>query len=321
MSKAAKVWLIIAGCCVVTGIIIFTAFAASGFDFRNIKAQECITNEYSFKERFNGIDINVDTTEIILAASTDKECKVVCTETEKNKHTVEIEDRILKISSHDNEEWYERLFNFGVNKMSVTVYLPEKEYEFLTVYDHTGDVTVPTGFTFEIMGIMSDTSDVNCSADVKGAALIALSTGDLNLTGAKAGELKITATTGDVDICSTEVKGNTEIKTTTGNQRINGLTCSELSAESSTGNYKLSGLIASGKLELRSTTGNIELDGCDGKDITIKTTTGNVNGSLLSEKVFSTESATGNISVPKTASGGKCEITTTTGNINIDIKK
>ena len=51
----------------------------------------------------------------------------------------------------------------------------------------------------------------------------------------------------------------------------------------------------------------------------VETDTGDVTGSLLSDKVFITKSDTGSIDVPKTVTGGKCEITTDTGDIKIEI--
>ena len=49
------------------------------------------------------------------------------------------------------------------------------------------------------------------------------------------------------------------------------------------------------------------------------TDTGEVKGTLRSEKIFFTESDTGKISVPKSVTGGRCEITTDTGDIEIEI--
>ena len=68
-------------------------------------------------------------------------------------------------------------------------------------------------------------------------------------------------------------------------------------------------------------TGDITFDKCDASDIYIKTSTGDVKGTLLTEKVFYTQTSTGNIDVPKTVNGGRCEITTSTGNIKINIQK
>ena len=51
----------------------------------------------------------------------------------------------------------------------------------------------------------------------------------------------------------------------------------------------------------------------------MKTDTGDVTGSLLSDKIFFAESDVGSVDVPKTTTGGVCEIRTDTGKIAITI--
>lgn len=50
-------------------------------------------------------------------------------------------------------------------------------------------------------------------------------------------------------------------------------------------------------------------------------TSGSVKGTLLSDKIFLTDSGSGSIRVPRSTEGGTCEITTTSGSIRIDIAK
>ena len=71
---------------------------------------------------------------------------------------------------------------------------------------------------------------------------------------------------------------------------------------------------------IKNITGDIIFENSDAAQIFVKTDTGNVMGSLVSEKVFITETKTGDVKVPQTTTGGKCEITTNTGNIAIDIQ-
>ena len=97
--------------------------------------------------------------------------------------------------------------------------------------------------------------------------------------------------------------------------------CETLSTKTNTGNTVLTNVIAQSKLSLKSDTGNVKLQGCDGGEIYITTDTGNISGSLLSEKVFIARSDTGRIHVPNTITGGRCEITTDTGDIRITIGK
>ena len=80
-------------------------------------------------------------------------------------------------------------------------------------------------------------------------------------------------------------------------------------------------VVATGTISIKSDTGDVRFEGSDAIEISVKTDTGDVTGTLLSEKVFITETATGRVNVPKTTSGGKCEITTETGDINISIKQ
>ena len=75
-----------------------------------------------------------------------------------------------------------------------------------------------------------------------------------------------------------------------------------------------------GSIDIERTTGDIKFNGCDASELVIVTDTGNVKGTLLSDKVFIAKTDTGSIKVPETVSGGKCKITTDTGDIKIEIK-
>ena len=73
------------------------------------------------------------------------------------------------------------------------------------------------------------------------------------------------------------------------------------------------------KFDIKCTTGSVHFDHSDASDIKVKTTTGGVKGTLLSDKIFFTKSSTGSINVPKSTTGGTCDLETTTGSIKIDI--
>ena len=82
----------------------------------------------------------------------------------------------------------------------------------------------------------------------------------------------------------------------------------------------LKNVIATEKISIESDVGDIKFEGSDAAEIYFKTSTGDVAGTLLSEKIFITDTSTGRISVPKTTTGGKCEIKTSTGDIEIAIE-
>lgn len=66
-------------------------------------------------------------------------------------------------------------------------------------------------------------------------------------------------------------------------------------------------------------TGYVRFDKCGAAELYVETDTGDVTGSLLSDKVFITDTDAGDVDVPKTASGGRCEIRTDTGDIKIEV--
>jgi DUF4097 and DUF4098 domain-containing protein YvlB len=65
----------------------------------------------------------------------------------------------------------------------------------------------------------------------------------------------------------------------------------------------------------------VKFERCDASELYIELDTGDVTGSLLSDKVFIAQSDTGRVNVPKSVTGGRCEITTDTGDIKITVEK
>ncbi len=56
-------------------------------------------------------------------------------------------------------------------------------------------------------------------------------------------------------------------------------------------------------------------------EIYIKAGTGDVSGILLSDKIYVVNTNTGKVNVPNSVNGGRCEITTTTGDVKITVKQ
>lgn len=109
------------------------------------------------------------------------------------------------------------------------------------------------------------------------------------------------------------------VSVSTGETHITDIQCKNLITNGNTGDVSLKNVIASENISIERSTGDIELERCDGAELFIKTDTGDVEGSLLSDKAFFAESDTGEIDVPKTTSGGLCEIFTDTGDIQMEI--
>ena len=321
MSKATKVWLITASVLTALGLIIFAAvMTVCNWDFTKLSTVEYKTEVYNPDGEFNKITIDTDITEIELVPSENKECKVVCFESEKAEHYAAVENGTLVISSTDKRKWYENI-GISLKTPKITVYLSQNSYNSLSVECDTGNITVPENFSFKTVKIDGHTSDIGFFASVSDTVQIKVSSGNISVGTLTADSLSLAAGTGDIKVNSVSINNGINIKTSTGTVKLTDISCGSIFSDGNTGDMSFKNVLVSGSLSVESGTGNVGFDNSDADTVCVKTGTGDVTGTLLSEKVFATKTSTGTVRVPKTASGGKCEITTSTGNIIIDIQK
>ncbi len=321
MKTGTIVFLIIAAVLVIIGALIFTsALFAADFNISKISTVKYQTNTYTADGTFENIIIECESADVTFKASTDDVCRIECYENEKVTHSVTVDGGTLHITADDERKWYDHITFFGFSTPKVTVYLPNAEYSSLSVDLTTGDVHLPRGFKFWDVKIDSTTGDVECYSDVTASLDISLTTGDIDVSGVSVGKASLTVTTGDVEAENLKLTDCLTFKSTTGDVELENVTCKSLNGHGSTGSIKLENVIAEEKLSVKTTTGDVIFYSCDAEEMYVKTTTGDVRGTLLSEKIFIAETSTGKIDVPKTVTGGRCEITTTTGDVGIRVK-
>lgn len=299
MSRKTKIWLITAISLIVLGAALFcTAMAENGWDFTKLSTGKYKTTSHTVSEEFSSISIESGTADISLLPSEDGKCKVVCYDAENAKHAVNVTSGTLNIKLKDTRKWYEHI---GIHFTSpkVTLYLPEAAYEKLTIRESTGDVEIPKDFQFQAMNI-------------------SLSTGDVT-TAASSAVIKIETSTGNISVADTTAE-TLQLSVSTGKTNLTDIRCKNLISQGDTGKIVLKNVVSTGKISIERDTGDIRFEGSDAAEIFVETDTGDVTGTLLSEKVFIARTDTGRIDVPETTNGGKCKITTDTGDIKIDIE-
>lgn len=297
-----KIWIITAAVFVLAGTLIFAGVMTMlKWDFTKLSTVKYETNVYEIDKVFDSISIDTDTADITFALSENEKCVIKCYEEEKAKHYVAVEDSTLVIKMINNKSWHDYI-GINIGSPKITVYLPKTEYNSLFINASTGDVEIFEGFCF---------NDID----------ISLSTGDIRGEDISANSLNLSVSTGRIEISGAVCKEDIKITVSTGKVYLTDLKCKNLVSKGDTGDISLTSVTASEKLNLERDTGDITFDKCDASEIYIKTSTGDVKGTLLTEKVFYTQTSTGNIDVPKTVNGGRCEITTSTGNIKINIQK
>ncbi len=298
----------------ICGLVFFFVSAVSSGE--KAKAE---TNTYTISEKFDKINIQSLEADIIFKQSDNEECDVVCVEPEKVHHNAVIENGTLKITVEDKRQWYERFGSFV--SQSITVYLPSDHYDSLEIDNKTGNISVPSLFSFESASIHSTTGSITFNSSVNNLLGIETTTGGIRIDGTKAGEMKLSVTTGSADIENVNCDGDLSINVSTGRTLLTNVSCASVSSEGATGSITLNDTVATDYFAISRSTGSVHFQNSDATRITVKTSTGSVSGTLRSEKIFKASSSTGKITVPETSKGGLCEITTTTGSVKIEISE
>ena len=314
-----KGWLATATICMVAGLILLVATltACKGEDSM-LFTGNYETNTHEVTETFHNLLVDTDTADVTFAPSTDGKCRVVCYEDKKAKHSVAVWEDTLTIKLENEKAWYEYI---GINFRTpqITVYLPQTQYAALTVKSDTGDVEVQKNFSFDSIDISLDTGDIQCYASATHHVSAITDTGDITVKQISAGSLDLSTSTGWMKLSDINCTGDISLQISTGFIDLAHIQCHAFSSTGDTGDLTARSLIATGTLTIERSTGDIRLESSDAAELFLTTDTGDVTGSLLSEKVFLVRADTGDIDVPKTITGGRCEITTDTGDVEFDV--
>lgn len=303
MKSRKKIWSIIAVCCIVVGgIVSITAATVAGFDFSEFNSTQYEEKVYTVADSFENIELAADLENVCLLPSPNKDCQVVCSENDNLNYTVKVEDNTLKIERHEHSQWYEHIGAFWFSSSpGIAIYLPEQEYETLSITTSSGDVTVPKEFAFSTVSAKT-------------------ASGNLGIAASVSQYLKLQASSGDI-AAQKFVGHSVEIQTASGGIAVEDCTAESIQLVSTSGDITLTNTVAKKKMNLQASSGNIALSKCDAPDIALQTTSGDVGGSLLSGKDFSVQTSSGDAILPEDSSKTEtCSIITVSGNIIITIQ-
>lgn len=319
MNRTTTIWLIIAAVLVVAGLVLTVGSMAShNWDFHWLNKATHHTNTHNICEDFRHLSIQTDTADLVFVPSTDGTCRVVCYEAEKQMHAVSVQNGTLTIRLTDDRAWFDKV-GIVTETPIIKISLPAGEYGKLFIKESTGDIAISKDVQFESMDITASTGDVTNYACVSGDVKITASTGDIRVENLSAGSLALSVSTGKITATNVVCAGDFSVNVSTGDAHLADIACNNLTSSGSTGDLSLTRVIAAGAFHIERSTGDVEFDDCDAAELFIRTDTGDVDGTLRSEKVFFVTTDTGDVEVPRTMTGGRCEITTDKGDIEIDL--
>lgn len=338
MNKVKKIFLISATGMIVAGLIIaIVSMAFVKFDFTQLDTQDWQKNTYEIEEEFENIEIHGSETDVKLLPATDGVCKVVCTENDTIYNEIEVTENALSIIRVDKSKKHV-FVSVEFEQPETTIYLPEQVYVKLLIENSSGDIEIPEGFTFEEANVENTSGQITFYADVKGTLSAKSSSGGVRIGKNTIGSLSAVASSGAASVRTATVKEDVSVETSSGIILIEELACAklrvknssgsihlsdvkaeELEGENSSGEIRCDNMMVAGDMKLSNTSGGMELGGCDAANLKLSSTSGSIRGTLLTEKIFVADATSGSVDVPKTSSGGMCEVTTTSGSIRMSI--
>ena len=299
--KNAKKWAFAGLFLFIAGVILmFAALSGSDFSFEKLGNQRLIDRISEPEGKFDCIFINISNADVLFAHAPDGKTRVEIRENEKLPHSVQIDDNTLRITSEDMRQWQDKIGFWGGNT-SVKVYLPDDFYESAIALTLTGDIRVPSGFSFGNLDVCT-------------------STGKIEVSGVDSEKMTVNGTTGRVILSDIEILNELNAHMTTGDISISGLKAQNMTASSTTGDVNMTDVAIENLMNITVTTGDITFSQTDTQGAMLKATTGDIKGTFLTEKIFDAKATTGSVCVPQTNSGsGLCHARTTTGHIDISI--
>ncbi|MGI6781914.1 MAG: DUF4097 family beta strand repeat-containing protein [Acholeplasmataceae bacterium] len=298
MKKTIRILLIVATLLVLSGVaLVVGVLAKNDFDVNTLDTNFYEDKQKEIAEDFNMISIDVEISDIEFVKSDNETTKISYVETKNMTYDIKVLDNTLMIESHNTSKWY-NFFNFNYKRQVIIVNLPKITYDSFIIKTNTGNINVS-----------GNVNDINIKSD----------TGNVNLEGVNANDIDILTATGRTTFKNVNVTNKIIIKADTGRIELSKVNSNSLRVKTDTGRVKLEEVVVATTIYINTSTGPVIFKGSDANELYISTSTGSVSGSILTNKIFRATSDTGRVNVPKTTTGGICEIETNTGNINITI--
>jgi DUF4097 and DUF4098 domain-containing protein YvlB len=213
------------------------------------------TTNHNQIENFENIYIDTDIANVIIK-KTDGTCKVTCFETDRIYHKVKVENGTLKIESAA----VLNVHTIGqFRPLSVTVYLPDKEYGNLEIETDTGNISIESDFVFNKI-------DISCD------------TGNISMDTIKCSTLSAESDTGNVYLSDTVASATLNVHVDTGNIHLSDCDAPVISLETALGDVR--GSLLTGKTFVaKSDLGDVDVPANDptGGVCTINTDLGDID--------------------------------------------
>jgi len=339
MKKAIKITLLIAVGMVVVGMgMVFVSLASTGFHPEEwLNTREYVEKKYDITEEFTGMDLKISSADLILCKSDDEDAHFVCYETDKEYYEVGVEAGVLKIEQKDNYTWKDNIM-ISISNQPNKLYLPEEEYEDLTVNVGSGDFEAKSELTLDDVEVKVGSGDVDIANLTMKNLSARASSGSIVIEKTDAKSATLETGSGQITVNGMNVKETISAKCSSGSLHFDDINCNSANLKSSSGSvtannfkcaedfeghlssgsFKMANVVADGAFKVKTGSGSIKLDSCDGGSMDLQASSGSIKGSVKSVKKFNATAGSGDIKVPQDdPNGGECILHTGSGDIEI----
>lgn len=324
MKKNKKYALIAAAVAVVVGLGISAgALGAtwrnsdSKYDFSALDTNELEARNYKMDKKFSNINISDSSNTVRILSTKEKTCRVECYESKDTHYDVRVENDTLSVTRRDRHGFI-NFVGFDFEYHALTVYLPEREYGDIDISTASGDVEFGGAFTADKVDIDTASGDMSVSSLTCKKLTANGASADIELGSVDCEELSLKTVSGEIELDNITAR-ELSAGSTSGDIDLRNVRADSLKTTTTSGEMELENVLVDGRMSLESTSGDIGLERCDAYELKISSTSGSVYGSLLTGKTFIAHSTSGDIDIPRTDDDGRCEVSTTSGDIKLFI--
>ena len=329
MKKGKKTAIIVSLVAIVFGaIMMFSVFAASGFELGTIKIGDTITYtvdldtvDWGPDRTFSELFIDCTLSNVKFEVASDGIFRLEYSEIEGVEVDVEVEDFTWRITEKDDRGWSQKIGIFTGSSPWMTVYLPAGKHANVYVKTVSGNIH-SLGEEYILRGFYASSVSGNISIVNPIIAEIKVNTtsGNISVDGVnnpdtlgkegyndQLGCVEFNTTSGDVYFADTVVHGGYgfTVDTVSGNIEMKAIT--------------LNGGYGNAEHFIESTSGDITLKDVDFNQMKVNTISGEVNATLKSPIKITTETLSGEVEVFGNEPDSRKEfnVKTVSGNIKI----
>lgn len=330
MKKSVKIALIVSVTMIFSGLLmLFAVLWSLSFDFSKLDYTaynnvEYKVTVYDIDYDFNDVYIDEKSLDIYFDSTSEEKAYVRVLAQENIKHQVFVENEKLIVKRTDdslkNSVWG---INIGTQTPRLTVYLPKKNFENLTINSTSGDIYIydNKNFSFKNCEISANSSDVDVLGFVTDSLTVNTTSGKIGVGFGLTKNVTLSSNSGDVYLQKLKDSHDINIKTTSGDIYVSLVQCDNLSVESNSGEQKCLNTEVANLSEMHSTSGDITLEAFDSGESNLWSTSGTIYGEFLTSKNFITFSESGTINAPIDGTGGNCLVRTYSGDITLKLSK